>query len=131
MELKYQLFCLISFLLSFLLFYLYTIYAGKIGFIDKTGKLIIPATYDECFPFKNGLAYVKLNNKYGYINSKGKIIVPIAYDVVNEFSEDMAMVKKDKKYGYVKKSEDKEIILYCNSGAVHFPKEIIEELIQV
>jgi len=44
MELKYQLFCLISFLLSFLLFYLYTIYAGKIGFIDKAKKFNNPIT---------------------------------------------------------------------------------------
>ena len=29
---------------------------GKLGFIDKTGKLIIPLKYDAAFAFENDLA---------------------------------------------------------------------------
>ena len=35
------------------------------GFIDKRGKVIIPAEYERAYSFKNGLAKVKLDNKYG------------------------------------------------------------------
>ena len=42
-------------------------YRGKYGFIDKTGKEIIPIKYDNAEFFSEGLALVKLNNKYGFI----------------------------------------------------------------
>ena len=40
---------------------------GKWGFIDKTGKLIVPPMYDEAWPFQEGLAKVELNEKKFYI----------------------------------------------------------------
>lgn len=52
---------------------------GKYGFINKKGKIIIPAIYDKSFPFLNGLAYVELGGKVGYINKKGVEIIPIKY----------------------------------------------------
>ena len=44
---------------------------GKLGFIDKSGKLVIDAKYDEAENFSEGLAGVELNGKWGYINIKG------------------------------------------------------------
>ena len=40
---------------------------GKWGFINKTGKEVIPLKYDDAYPFSEGLAKVKLNGKYGLI----------------------------------------------------------------
>ncbi len=41
----------------------------KYGFIDKTGKLVIPCKWRQAFPFREGLAVVSdENDKYGYID---------------------------------------------------------------
>jgi hypothetical protein len=49
---------------------------GKVGFIDKTGKVIVPPKYDDAEDFKEGLAWVKLNGKEFYIKifPDGKIV---------------------------------------------------------
>ena len=48
-------------------------------FINKKGKIKIPAIYNKAFPFINGLAYVELDGKVGYINKTGNEIIPIKY----------------------------------------------------
>ena len=45
---------------------------GKYGFIDKTGREVIPCKYDYTFKFSEGFAAVELNGKYGFIDKKGK-----------------------------------------------------------
>ena len=44
---------------------------NKYGFIDKTGKEVIPIKYDHAYGFSIGLALVKLEGKWFYINPKG------------------------------------------------------------
>lgn len=44
---------------------------GKWGFIDKTGKIIIPLQYDRVHGFYKGKAKVKLNGKEFYIDKEG------------------------------------------------------------
>ncbi|MBO9684719.1 MAG: WG repeat-containing protein, partial [Flavisolibacter sp.] len=46
----------------------------KIGYIDTNGKLVIPFTYPEAEPFKNGKAQVKLNGRSFYIDKNGQEI---------------------------------------------------------
>ena len=53
---------------------------GKWGFIDKTGKEVIPCKYDNAWKFQDGLAKVELNGKYGFINPKGKEIIQLIFD---------------------------------------------------
>ena len=48
---------------------------GKCGFIDKTGKEVIPIKYDNAYSFsKISLALVKLEGKWFYINPKGECV---------------------------------------------------------
>ena len=49
------------------------------GFIDKTGKEVIPIKYDAADNFSEGLARVQLNGKWGYIDKNGKEVLPIKY----------------------------------------------------
>ena len=44
----------------------------SIGFIDKTGKVVIPYQYKSAEPFKNGRAKVKKGDKVFYIYKTGK-----------------------------------------------------------
>lgn len=44
---------------------------GKLGFIDKAGKLVIPAKYDDAESFHSGKARVLLNGRRFYIDRNG------------------------------------------------------------
>lgn len=63
---------------------------GKIGYIDRTGKVIISPKYEtkSYSLFSNdGLAMVSLNGKIGYINTKDEIIIPFKYDFASSFDK--------------------------------------------
>ena len=70
---------------------------GKWGFIDKTGKEVIPIKYDGAWYFSEGLASVKLNDKWGFIDKAGKEVTPIKYDMAISFSEGLANVELNDK----------------------------------
>ena len=53
---------------------------GKYGFIDQTGKVVIPLKYDDALYFNEGLASVKRNGKWGFIDKDGKVMIPLKYD---------------------------------------------------
>ncbi len=48
--------------------------AGKWGFIDKAGKVVIPFQYDHASAFYKSVALIKKNNEWYYINRQGKKI---------------------------------------------------------
>lgn len=55
------------------------------GFRDKTGKVVVPAKYDEVQDFSNGLAAVGTgtiaNRKWGYIDTKGNMVIPQKFSI--------------------------------------------------
>ncbi len=53
---------------------------GNWGFVDNSGKIIIPAIYEQVFCVSEDIAAVKYKGKYGFININGKIVVPFEYD---------------------------------------------------
>ena len=77
---------------------------NKCGFIDKTGREVIPCKYDWVNLFLKGLAKVKLNRKYGYIDRTGREVIPCKYDGINAFSEGLAKVELNDKLGIIDKS---------------------------
>jgi hypothetical protein len=74
---------------------------GKFGYVDKSGKFIIKASYDHAYPFDGETAKVCKGEKWGYIDKKGKAVIAIQYESIEEFSNGIALVKKNKKYGYI------------------------------
>jgi predicted Ser/Thr protein kinase len=81
----------------------------KWGFIDKTGKEVIPCKYFRAHNFSEGLAAVKLNDKWGFIDKTGKEVIPYKYFWAYKFSEGLAEVRLNGKYGFIDKT-GKEII---------------------
>lgn len=65
--------------------------SGKWGFIDETGKEVIPLQYQRAGGFKNGLAKVMLNDKWGFINSQGKFVVQPIYTFIDNYEDDIAI----------------------------------------
>lgn len=88
------------------------------GFIDWTGKVVVPAKYDGAGDFSEGLAWVWKNGKPGLIDKTGKeIAMSLPYDIPQNFSEGLAAVMKSNKIGFVDKT-GKEVIpcAYDNSA---------------
>ena len=71
--------------------------------VVKNGEeyIAIPAIYDKCRDFSEGLAAVKLNGKWGFIDIKGNEVVAPQYDNCLEFSEGLAAVKLNGKWGFI------------------------------
>jgi hypothetical protein len=47
---------------------------GKFGYINKTGKIVIPAQYQYARDFNGELAYVDTDEKRYFIDKSGKVI---------------------------------------------------------
>ena len=78
---------------------------GKWGYINRSGKLVIPLHFDIAYNFHEGLApVVEVNYKYGYINKSGKLVIPPQYDAADNFREGLALVGVNAKYGYINTS---------------------------
>ena len=84
---------------------------GKYGFVDKSGKVVIPFIYDWANDFKDGLAMVvkdgkdaDSNNEYGFVDKSGKVVIPLIYDGAGNFKDGLAKVSKSGKYGFIDKS---------------------------
>ena len=52
---------------------------GKYGYIDVSGRLVIPVKYQDAGSFSAGLAPVCLYGKYGYVDKSGEMVVPFKY----------------------------------------------------
>jgi hypothetical protein len=93
---------------------------GKIGFIDKTGELVIPLIYKDARNFGGGLIHAAVgewpNIKWGLIDITGKEVVPLIYDYIFAFLDDWAVAQKDGKFGFIDKT-GKEIVpcIYDNA----------------
>lgn len=77
---------------------------GKYGYIDRSGKLVIPVLYSIAHEFSEGLAMVAFENKkYGFIDKSGKIIIPFKYDTnySYEFSNQFICLSKGSKKGII------------------------------
>lgn len=71
---------------------------GKNGFINETGKEVVPCKYDEVSSFDKGYAFVKINAaesayKHGMVDTKGKEVIPCIYDESIFFENGYAIVK--------------------------------------
>ncbi len=94
---------------------------GKCGFIDKTGKAVIPIIYDDIMNlkegefffeyFKDGLAIVKKDGKYGAVDRTGQIIIPAQYDWLSPFQNDITTMEQNGKWGVLDRNG--KIIIPC------------------
>src|SRR5947207_15985085 len=65
---------------------------GKWGFIDRTGKIVIPLQFDSANDFHEGLALVTANGKNLFIDASGRSVITPQFDIVDHFSEGLAAV---------------------------------------
>lgn len=66
---------------------------GKVGFTDKSGKIVIAAEFDATSGFSEGMAAVLIGSKYGFIDENGKLVITPQFDSVLPFRFGRAAVK--------------------------------------
>ena len=69
--------------------------AGKGGFINKSGEVVIPLHFDTVGEFSDGLARAECAGKWGFINSSGEWVVRPRFSWAQDFSEGLARVQVD------------------------------------
>jgi hypothetical protein len=84
---------------------------GKSGFMDRSGRIVIEAQFEDADSFSEGLAPVKIRSeettwcpraesgsrkgftmKWGFIDKTGKVVIPPQYESVSQFSEGLAAI---------------------------------------
>ncbi len=85
------------------------------GYMDLSGKVVIPAEYEQLGFFHEGLAFAVKNEKYGFIDKGNRVVVPFEYESVTDFEQGRSIVEINDKLGVVDRS-----------GAVVFPVEFDE-----
>lgn len=83
----------------------------KFGYVNTSGKVVIPFRYDNCGAFSDSLAPVVINDKLGFIDRTGKVVIKCIYDVpmyddydegeLYTFSDGLAPVCRDERWGFV------------------------------
>src|SRR6266436_599332 len=63
------------------------------GYIDKTGKLVIPAVFNSAEPFSEGLASVRKCDQAFFIDKAGKTVIAGNFPYASSFSGGLAHVE--------------------------------------
>ena len=85
-----------------------TKYSDGFGYIDITGKFVIPPQFRWAYPFSEGLACVEdpKTNLHGFIDTTGKLVIPYQYKYVQQgFKNGIAkVINKDGISMYIDKN---------------------------
>lgn len=75
---------------------------GLRGFFTRTGKEVVPISYESRSIWKEGaLAVLGKDKKISFYKKDGSLISGAAYDQVSDFENGMAIVKRGATYGYL------------------------------
>jgi hypothetical protein len=66
--------------------------SGKWGYVDPTGKFLIPPQYDSADSFSEGTAVVELSNRFGYVDKDGHFVIQPKYFKAGPFRGGFAWV---------------------------------------
>lgn len=104
-------------------------FTEKHGFVDSTGKVVIPLQYDNADDFYEGMAkvnigcqpsfnkngYACVGGKWGFINRSGNMVIDAQYDTAERFTDGLALVhvvdSGKNQYGFIDKRGNRVIPL--------------------
>lgn len=75
----------------------------RCGFINESGKIVVPIKYDGIRHFSEGLAALKQSDSsgYGFIDPTGKFVIPPKFEKAGDFAEGLAPVEVNEKWGFI------------------------------
>lgn len=68
-------------------------YLDLMGFVDKSGRWVIPPRRWSCHDFADDRAMVIVKGKYGFIDHDGRIVIPLKFNDADSFVDGVARVK--------------------------------------
>ncbi|HET6993185.1 MAG TPA: WG repeat-containing protein [Bacteroidia bacterium] len=95
---------------------------GNYGFLDATGKRVIPPYLDVAEDFSHNRAIVGINNRYGLIDRTGKFVVPNDYDFFYDLEDGYYQTKDVEGNAGVVDSLGNEILKPVYSEVYHLQK---------
>lgn len=78
--------------------------AGRWGYIDKSGQLVIPPQFDYAKAFFSGLGAVLVGERWGYIDRSGRMIVPPQFESAEPHYNRVTAAKLDGRWVYIDRS---------------------------
>ena len=94
------------------------------GFMDRTGKVIVPAEFANVDNFSEGLARVStVSEGTGFIDRQGKWAIPPQFDLAESFSEGLAKIKdrNTPRFGFIDKTG--KIVIPCQFQTASYFRE--------
>jgi len=75
------------------------------GYIDTTGRLVVPLQYRNCDDFSDGLAAFIQDGKTGFIDTNGNVVIPPKFDHTDYegFRDGLCRVSERGEGGYINK----------------------------
>ena len=74
---------------------------GQAGYIDRSGRFVIPPHFNSAKAFSEGLAAVNVGGAWGYINRSGRFVIGPQYESAKPFSDGRAAVRVGDTWGYI------------------------------
>lgn len=71
------------------------------GYLAKSGKVALPATYDGAGEFSEGLAFAQQDDSFGFIDTSFEWVVQPQFHEAADFHQGLAAVGLDGRTGYV------------------------------
>ena len=71
------------------------------GFIDITGRVIVPPIFEGAGDFSDGRAAVRSGGLWGFIDRNGALVVPHMYQNAGDFVEGLAAVRYEDRWGFI------------------------------
>jgi hypothetical protein len=75
--------------------------AGRWGYVNRQGQVVIPPRFTDAGDFFHGLAKVRVGGYWGYLSASGKIAIPARYDAATDFNQNRAVVTIGEKAGII------------------------------
>jgi hypothetical protein len=76
-------------------------FSDKTGFADTSGRIIIPALYDEADDFYEGLSLVQINDSVCFINKENQVFLNRYFQDALPFYNGMAAVKQKQNWYFI------------------------------
>ncbi len=75
----------------------------KVGYINRTGQVVIPPKFETAEDFHEGLARVYVGAEAGFIDRAGKFVIKPLYTTATHFENGKSLVSKEGKYFLIDK----------------------------